>query len=1321
MKLKKLLFVTLLVMSSMCYSKSNGDIFKKSNYSYEFEQSSECNFGAPTSTSLPSLNTSYENIHILGGTGPNLDNVTNFTINWDANNNGLYQFSMNTNNGSPNWWNDLLGNVSQNFNSSSPSVTISGSGFTGLDGSYYATIHDGNFVLVETSGAYTIYFSNSDVAPVCDIDNSNTDPIAVLTATPISGTTPLEVSFDASNSTDLDGDTLTYSIDYGDGTSGIGAISTHTYTAGNYTATVLVSDGNGGTDTASVNITVQDEDNTPPVADLIATPISGDVSLEVTFDASNSTDADGDALTYSIDYGDGTSGTGAITIHTYATAGNYTAVLTVSDGNGGSDEVSVDITVNGGGTGGDCTFGTPLSIPLESINTYYENVHVLGTGGPNMDNVNKFTVNWDLQNSGLYQFSFGLNAAPWYNDFSSATQNFNQSSPSITLTGTGVSGLDGDYLVAIDNGNFVLVADTYSIYFSNSATAPECGDDSITVDGGTIEGGPFSFVVGNGEADYVSGITLTGNVGDNSQWIITDYDNNILELPVNPEDFNFDEGPEGNYLIWHLSFTDGLTGLLEGDNLSDLDGEFSLSNSILVTRRDPNDDGFGADNEYIDRFTEMRNEIYDESNGYFSADGSPHHSIETLIVEAPDYGHESTSELYSYWMWLEAMYGRISGDWEPLREVWEKTEQFIIPTLADQPTNAAYSPSSPAAYAPEFPEPSGYPAPLEFTAPVGVDPVSGDLTATYGPEVYQMHWLLDNDNFYGYGNRGDGVSTPSYINTFQRGEQESVYETIPHPSWESFDFGGENGFLPLFTLDANYSQQWRYTSATDADARAVQAMYWALEWTKEQQGAVSNLDLDKASKMGDYLRLGMFDKYFKPMGVQSATTGAGSGYDSAHYLMSWYISWGGSADTASPWAFRISSSHCHFGYQNPVAAYALTQVDEMLPISQNGVRDWDVSLQRQMEFYTWLQSSEGGIAGGATNSWNGDYSTYPAGQSTFYGMAYDDNPVYHDPGSGTWFGWQAWSMERVAEYYYITNNPMAKSLMDKWSTWVESEVQLVGDDDFLMPATLEWSGQPDTWNPDNPGTNSGLSVTVTDYNVDLGIAASTAKALIYYAAATDRYGDIDEGARVLAQEILDRMWTTYRDEQGCSSVESRGDFSRIFEQEVYVPSDYTGVMGLGETIEPGVSFLDIRSGYLSDPDFPALLEAYESGNDYTTRYHRTWAQMEIALANAEYGFFFGESDETEEESASIDYQVRLSPNPSSDTTKVSFTVNHIPDNSLTEKTFVLSNLYGEILDIKSTVEDSGVQFDVNKFPTGIYLVSAYYKGNVVSVEKLIID
>ena len=108
-------------------------------------------------------------------------------------------------------------------------------------------------------------------------------------------------------------------------------------------------------------------------------------------------------------------------------------------------------------------------------------------------------------------------------------------------------------------------------------------------DGGTIEGGPFEFCVGDGVSDMLSpgDITLTGNNGANSAWVVTDIDGNILGLPPMPSDVDFDGAGEGTCLIWHLSYADGLTGAEMGMNAGDLQGCFSLSNPIEVVRNQP--------------------------------------------------------------------------------------------------------------------------------------------------------------------------------------------------------------------------------------------------------------------------------------------------------------------------------------------------------------------------------------------------------------------------------------------------------------------------------------------------------------------------------------------------------------------------------------------------------------------------------------------------------------------------------------------------------------------------------------------------------------
>jgi glucose/arabinose dehydrogenase/PKD repeat protein len=92
--------------------------------------------------------------------------------------------------------------------------------------------------------------------------------------------------------------------------------------------------------------------NRPPVAKATASPTSGEAPLTVQFDATGSSDPDGDPLTYSWDldgdgvYGDATSSTAS---HTYTQSGQTTVGLRVSDGRGGVGTDSVTITVGGGG------------------------------------------------------------------------------------------------------------------------------------------------------------------------------------------------------------------------------------------------------------------------------------------------------------------------------------------------------------------------------------------------------------------------------------------------------------------------------------------------------------------------------------------------------------------------------------------------------------------------------------------------------------------------------------------------------------------------------------------------------------------------------------------------------------------------------------------------------------------------------------------------------------------------------------------------------------------------------------------------------------
>ncbi|MEO1623966.1 MAG: T9SS type A sorting domain-containing protein [Bacteroidota bacterium] len=115
---------------------------------------------------------------------------------------------------------------------------------------------------------------------------------------------------------------------------------------------------------------------------------------------------------------------------------------------------------------------------------------------------------------------------------------------------------------------------------------------SVTRYTGMTEGGqitttdPTDICAGDGVGDPID-VSLMGNMGSNSAWVITDSEGIILGLPAAPP-FDLDEAGPGVCLIWHLSFEDGLAGLMMGENANDLQGCFDLSNPITVNRTQVN-------------------------------------------------------------------------------------------------------------------------------------------------------------------------------------------------------------------------------------------------------------------------------------------------------------------------------------------------------------------------------------------------------------------------------------------------------------------------------------------------------------------------------------------------------------------------------------------------------------------------------------------------------------------------------------------------------------------------------------------------------------
>ncbi|MEK6676448.1 MAG: PKD domain-containing protein, partial [Planctomycetota bacterium] len=227
-------------------------------------------------------------------------------------------------------------------------------------------------VVLRATNARTGLFDEALV----DIAVTNNSPNASLRATPSSGQAPLDVRFDASSSTDTEssGNELIYQWDFGDGENanrqGIRgssfAIVDHLFTRDTsgrqctsqlpctFIVTLTVTDTGGKQDVETITIVVG---NTRPVVNISASPVSGSVPLEVTFNGLNSSDADGDPITIKWFFGDGLPGVPDATLprtgmtgrtdgnvtHTYRlrtgdTTGTstYTATAIVEDNRGSS-------------------------------------------------------------------------------------------------------------------------------------------------------------------------------------------------------------------------------------------------------------------------------------------------------------------------------------------------------------------------------------------------------------------------------------------------------------------------------------------------------------------------------------------------------------------------------------------------------------------------------------------------------------------------------------------------------------------------------------------------------------------------------------------------------------------------------------------------------------------------------------------------------------------------------------------------------------------------------------------------------------------------
>ena len=228
----------------------------------------------------------------------------------------------------------------------------------------------GTYTCVTHVGAQTSTASTNVVIYAQPTANFNATTACVGSAT----------QFTSTSTTNPTGQSIgSYQWNFGDGSTGTGANTTHTYSQpGTYQATLTVSTGNGHcTDQITKTVTVE----ALPTANFTATTVCQGTATQFTSTSTGQTISN-----YQWNYGDGTTGTGQTATHTYTQAGTYQATLTVQTANGCTDQITQTVEV----------YATPVASATATPSTVIYGASASLTANAGTQGV--FTFHWEPAN-----------------------------------------------------------------------------------------------------------------------------------------------------------------------------------------------------------------------------------------------------------------------------------------------------------------------------------------------------------------------------------------------------------------------------------------------------------------------------------------------------------------------------------------------------------------------------------------------------------------------------------------------------------------------------------------------------------------------------------------------------------------------------------------------------------------------------------------------------------------------------------------------------------------------------------------------------------
>ncbi|MCU4975943.1 PKD domain-containing protein [Halobacteria archaeon AArc-m2/3/4] len=181
-----------------------------------------------------------------------------------------------------------------------------------------------------------------------DVGVPNQPPIATFEPDPYAPIVGETVTFDASGSSDVDGEVVSYDWTFGDGSSATGEVVDHTFDEiGTHDVALEVEDDDGGTATWEMGIYVaESEEDTrfPPEPVMSIEPEATPTGELVTFDASGSYGIEGDIVEYRWQIGD-VERTGEVVDESFGGAGIKEVKLTVVDEHGTYQSTTGEVVV----------------------------------------------------------------------------------------------------------------------------------------------------------------------------------------------------------------------------------------------------------------------------------------------------------------------------------------------------------------------------------------------------------------------------------------------------------------------------------------------------------------------------------------------------------------------------------------------------------------------------------------------------------------------------------------------------------------------------------------------------------------------------------------------------------------------------------------------------------------------------------------------------------------------------------------------------------------------------------------------------------------